>query len=83
MATENKTTPVVIDDVEYTFEDMTDQQKIMVNHISDLDRKIGTTQFNLDQLIVGKECIRKLVEKFFSGSTCRGIIHGYLDYFTA
>jgi hypothetical protein len=62
MATENKTTPVVIDDVEYTFEDMTDQQKIMVNHISDLDRKIGTTQFNLDQLIVGKSAFVNLLK---------------------
>ena len=61
MATENKTTPVVIDDVEYTFEDMTDQQKIMVNHISDLDRKIGTTQFNLDQLSVGKSAFVNLL----------------------
>jgi len=62
MATENKTTPVVIDDVEYTFEDMTDQQKIMVNHISDLDRKIGTTQFNLDQLSVGKSAFVNLLK---------------------
>ena len=62
MATENKTTPVVIDNVEYTFEDMTDQQKIMVNHISDLDRKIGTTQFNLDQLSVGKSAFVNLLK---------------------
>ena len=62
MATENKTTPVVIDDVEYTFEDMTDQQKMMVNHIADLDRKIGTTQFNLDQLGVGKSAFVKLLK---------------------
>ena len=62
MATENKTTPVVIDDVEYTFENMTDQQKIMVNHISDLDRKIGTTQFNLDQLSVGKSAFVNLLK---------------------
>ena len=27
----------------------------MVNHVSDLDRKIGSTQFNLDQLNVGRE----------------------------
>ena len=53
MATEKKT-PIFVDDVEYTFEDMTDQQKALVNHISDLDRNIGTIQFNLDQLNVGK-----------------------------
>jgi hypothetical protein len=52
---EKKTPPIVIDDVEYNFEDLTDQQKMMVNHIADLDRKIGSTTFNLDQLNVGKK----------------------------
>jgi hypothetical protein len=51
---ENKKT-IVINDKEYTEDQLTDQQKIMVNHVGDLDRKIGTTQFNLDQLAVGKQ----------------------------
>ena len=63
MATEKKTTPVFVDDVEYTFEDMTDQQKTLVNHIADLDRKIGTTQFNLDQLTVGKNAFVNLLKE--------------------
>ena len=42
-------------DVEYIFEDMTEQQQAMVNHCNDLDRKIRSTQFNLDQLSVGKD----------------------------
>ena len=62
MATEKKT-PVFVDDVEYTFEDMTDQQKALVNHIADLDRKIGTTQFNLDQLAVGKTAFVNLLKE--------------------
>jgi hypothetical protein len=33
---------------------MTDEQKTIINHINDLDRKIGTSQFNLDQLMFGK-----------------------------
>ena len=52
---EKKTTPIVENDVEYTFEDMTPQQQAMVNHCNDLDRKIKSTQFNLDQLSVGKD----------------------------
>ena len=63
MATEKKTMPVFVDDVEYTFEDMTDQQKALVNHIGDLDRKIGTTQFNLDQLTVGKNAFVNLLKE--------------------
>ena len=62
MATEKKT-PVFVDDVEYTYEDMTDNQKALVNHIADLDRKIGTTQFNLDQLTVGKNAFVNLLKE--------------------
>ena len=51
---EQKKTPIVIDDVEYFFEDMTTEQQTMVNHIADLDRKLNTTLFNADQLNVGK-----------------------------
>jgi hypothetical protein len=51
---EKKTTPVVIDNVEYALEDMTVEQRTLVNHVADLDRKIKSTQFNLDQLNVGR-----------------------------
>ena len=50
----DKKTPITIDDKEYIFEDMTPEQQAMVNHISDLDRKIASARFNLDQLQVGK-----------------------------
>lgn len=52
---EKKTTPITIDDKEYTFEDMTQEQQVLVNHVIDLDRKMASTQFNLDQLRVGKD----------------------------
>ena len=55
MTKENKASTITIDDVEHDIESMTDQQKAMINHIADLDRKIGTTQFNLDQLAVGRQ----------------------------
>ena len=63
MATEKKTTPVFVDDVEYTYEDMTDNQKALVNHIADLDRKISSTAFNLDQLNVGKNAFVNLLKE--------------------
>ena len=46
---------ITINDVDYTEDQLTDQQKVMINHIGDLDRKMGSAQFNLDQLQVGKE----------------------------
>ena len=61
----DKKTPIVIDDVEHIFEDMTAQQQIMVNHIADLDRKIQSAQFNLDQLSVGKDAFIKMLKNTF------------------
>jgi hypothetical protein len=51
----NKKTPITIDDKEYMIEDMTDEQQMLVNHVADLDRKINSSQFNLDQLMFGKD----------------------------
>jgi len=51
----NEKTPIMIDDVEYPYEDMSAEQQMMVNHIADLVRKLASAQFNLDQLRVGKE----------------------------
>jgi len=50
-----QTTPIVVNDVEYMFEDMTPEQQTIVNHCADLDRKIKSAQFNIDQLTVGKD----------------------------
>jgi len=51
---EKKTNTITINDVDYTEDQLTDQQKAMINHVGDLDRKIKSAQFNLDQLTVGK-----------------------------
>jgi hypothetical protein len=45
---------ITINDVEYTEDQLTDQQKVMINHINSLQQKIGSAEFNLDQLRVGK-----------------------------
>ncbi len=57
-----KKNQVTIDDVEYAFEDMTPEQQAMVNHLIDLDRKIGSSQFNLDQLNVGKQAFLSMLK---------------------
>lgn len=59
----NEKTPIVVDDVEYSFEDMTPQQQTLVNHVADLDRKIGAAQFNLDQLLVGKNAFLQMLKQ--------------------
>jgi hypothetical protein len=59
----DKQTPITIDDVQYVLEDMKPEQQAMVNHIADLDRKIGSTQFNLDQLQVGKQAFIDMLKR--------------------
>ena len=55
MAKKQKEKPsITVNNEEFFIEDMTDEQKAMINHISDLDRKIQTSQFNLEQLNFGK-----------------------------
>ena len=46
---------VSIDGVEHKLEDLTEQQQMLLNHVADLERKIGSTKFQLDQLSVGRD----------------------------
>lgn len=50
----NEKTPVNIDGIEYKYEDMTQEQQILLNHVADLDRKLDSAKFNVDQLQVGR-----------------------------
>ena len=55
MTAEDKKAIITINDTDYTEDQLTDQQKVMINHIKSLQQKIGSSEFNLDQLKVGKE----------------------------
>ena len=50
---ENKT--ITVNDIEYNLDDFTQEQSTLLNHVNDLDRKLANAQFNLDQLMVGRE----------------------------
>ena len=58
---EKKTRTITIDGNDYTEDQLTDQQKVLINHIADLDRKIGSAQFNLDQLQVGRNAFMQML----------------------
>jgi hypothetical protein len=60
---EKKTQTITINEKEYTEDQLTDQQKVMINHVTDLDRKIRSAQFNLDQLNVGREAFVTMLTK--------------------
>tara|TARA_R100000664_G_C2742767_1_gene130972 strand:- start:911 stop:1132 length:222 start_codon:yes stop_codon:yes gene_type:complete len=52
---EKEKSMVKIDDKEYDAESLTDEQKAMLNHVVDLDRKIQSSEFNLVQLRFGRQ----------------------------
>ena len=63
---EKKTTPVTIDGTEYQFEDMTEQQQLLVQHVHDLDRKLASARFNADQLQVGRDAFFAMLKDSLS-----------------
>lgn len=64
---EKKTPVITINDKDYTEDQLTDQQKVIINHIRDLDRKVASTQFNLDQLSVGRQAFVDMLNNSLIG----------------
>lgn len=52
-----------IDGKEYSLDEFTQEQKIMLEHCIDLDRKIASCQFQFDQLRVGKDAFLAMLKK--------------------
>jgi hypothetical protein len=64
MAKEKKEKPVInLDGVEYIIEDLTDEQKMMVNHIHDIQNKQASNGFIADQLRVGRDAFVKMLKE--------------------
>ena len=64
MSKKEKEQTVSIDGTEYKVADLTETQVTLVNHVSDLDRKIASSKFNLDQLTIGRNaCMEMLVKE--------------------
>jgi len=62
MSKEKSPQIVTIDGVEHNVDTFTEQQVLLLNHTVDLDRKIGSTQFQLQQLQVGKDAFLKMLK---------------------
>lgn len=65
---EKKTASVTIDDKTYTEDQLNDQQKMMVNHVADLDRKLASARFNVDQLQVGRDAFFGMLKQSLKAS---------------
>lgn len=46
---------VTVDNVEYNIADLSDKAKALIDHVSDLDRKMGSMRFQMDQIQVGRD----------------------------
>jgi hypothetical protein len=53
---------VTIDGVDYPLDTFTEQQKLMLNHVADLDRKLNSAKFSVDQLQVGRDAFFKMLK---------------------
>ena len=64
MAKEKKEKPVInLDGKEYIIEDLTDEQKMMVNHINDIQNKQASNGFIADQLRVGHDAFVNMLKQ--------------------
>jgi hypothetical protein len=61
MSKKQKEQTVTIEDKEYNISDLTTEQTALVNHVADLDRKIQSAKFNLDQLNVGRNAFMNML----------------------
>jgi hypothetical protein len=71
---ENKKPQIVtLDGVEFDANNFTEQQTLMLQHCIDLDRKIGSTTFQLQQLQVGKDSFLKLLKDDLANQSVQDI----------
>ena len=61
MSKKEKDQTITINDTEYKVSDLTQEQITMLNHINDLDRKLDSARFNLDQLQVGRSSFMNML----------------------
>jgi hypothetical protein len=61
MAETQKEQTITIDDKEYKVSDLSPEQINLVNHVADLDRKLDSARFNVDQLQVGRNAFMNML----------------------
>ena len=59
----NEKTLITVNEKKYYVEDFNDQQRVLLNHVNDLDRKLSSARFNVDQLAVGRERFIELLDE--------------------
>ncbi len=58
----NTKTSISIDGIPYSFEDLTQEQQVLISHVSDLDKKLASAKFNVEQLQVGRDAFFSMLK---------------------
>ena len=53
----NSDPKVNLNGVDYSINDMTDDQKVLLAHANDLNRKVDSAKFNLQQMEIGRNAV--------------------------
>jgi len=61
MSKKQKEQTITINNKEYKVSDLSQDQVTYINHMNDLERKIESSKFNLDQLTIGKNAFSNLL----------------------
>jgi hypothetical protein len=64
-----QTNTITINGTEYDYESLNDTQKNFLDHVVDLERKIRSSQFNIDQLKIGREAFLNMLTNSLSSDT--------------
>ena len=54
---------ITIDGIEYVYQNLTPEQQVLANHILDLERKLSSARFNVDQMHVGRNAFVQIFER--------------------
>lgn len=73
MSKQNSPQIVTIDGTEFDANDFNEQQTLLLQHTIDLDRKINSTQFQLQQLQVGKDSFLTLLKNALAADTVQDV----------
>ena len=58
----DNTQTISVDGVEYDFDELSETQQVIVNHLADLENKLAAARFNLDQLQVGRDAFYTMLK---------------------
>jgi len=67
MSEDKKVETIEVGDKTYKLTDLTEEQKTLIAHVQNLDGKIASARFNLDQLVGGRNYFMEALKQALLG----------------